>query len=244
MKAYEIPEAKRQARGIAIVNLLQLQPQEKITAVIPVKKFEASKFLIAVTEKGIIKKTDLTQFDTSRKAGLVAISLREDDELISVRLTDGEKEIIMVTREGKAIRFSEKDVRDMGRSAMGVKAINLDKDDIVVGMELVEEDSDLLVVSEYGFGKRTSLEEYKIQSRGGKGLITYNIKEKTGKLVGAKVVTEQDEIMLINKAGVIIRLQTKDISKSSRNTQGVTLMKVEQDDRIVSIAKVVQEAED
>ncbi|WZL75088.1 DNA gyrase subunit A [Clostridiaceae bacterium 35-E11] len=244
MKAYEIPEAKRQARGIAIVNLLQLQPQEKITAVIPVKKFEASKFLIAVTQKGIVKKTDLTQFDTSRKAGLVAISLKDDDELISVRLTDGQKEIIMVTKEGKAIRFKEQDVRDMGRSAMGVKAMNLDEDDIVVGMELVEEESDLLVVSEYGFGKRTSLEEYKTQSRGGKGLITYNIKEKTGKLVGAKVVTEYDEIMLMNKTGVIIRLQTKDISRSSRNTQGVTLMKVEQDDRIVSIAKVVQEVED
>ncbi|QXM07031.1 DNA gyrase subunit A [Crassaminicella indica] len=244
LKAYEIPEAKRQAKGTAIVNLLQLLPKEKVTAVIPVKEFEQSKFLVAATQKGIIKKTDLSQFDTSRKSGLIAINLREDDELISVKLTDGDKEVIIVTKEGKSIRFKEADVRDMGRAAMGVKAINLDDNDYVVAMELVEEDSDLLVVSEYGFGKRTSLENYNTQSRGGKGLITYNSKEKTGKLVGAKVVKDHDEIMLININGVIIRLEVKEIPRMGRNTQGVTLMRVDHDSNIVSIAKVVQDVEE
>lgn len=241
MKAYEIPEAKRQAKGIAIVNILQLQENEKVTAVIPVKKFEKNKYLIAVTKNGIIKKTDLSQFDTSRKSGLIAISLRNDDELISVKQTDGNREIIMVTKAGKAIRFDEKDVRDMGRAAMGVKGMNLSKDDEIVAMELVEENSHLLVVSELGFGKRTSLDEYKSQARGGKGLITYSLKDKTGKLVGAKVVNDEDEIMLINTSGIVIRLETKDISIMGRSTQGVTLMRVEENGSIVSIAKVVQE---
>ncbi|QZY55046.1 DNA gyrase subunit A [Crassaminicella profunda] len=244
LKAYEIPEAKRQAKGTAIVNLLQLLPNEKVTAVIPVKEFEPSNYLVAATQKGIIKKTDLSQFDTSRKSGLIAINLREDDELISVKLTDGEKEVIIVTKEGKSIRFKETDVRDMGRAAMGVKAINLDDGDYVVAMELVEEDADLLVVSEYGFGKRTSLENYNIQSRGGKGLITYSTKEKTGKLVGAKVVKDDDEVMLININGVIIRLEVEGISRMGRNTQGVTLMRVDHDSNIVSIAKVVQDVEE
>ncbi|WP_053955131.1 DNA gyrase subunit A [Inediibacterium massiliense] len=244
LKAYEIPEAKRQAKGTAIVNLLQLLPNEKVTAVIPVKTFEENQFLLAATQRGIIKKTDLSQFDTSRKAGLIAINLREDDELISVKLTDGNKEIMMITRDGKAIRFQEKDVRDMGRAAMGVKGMSLDEDDIVVAMELVEEGSDLLVVSEFGFGKRSSLENYHSQARGGKGLITYNKKEKTGKLVGAKVVTDDDEIMIINKSGVIIRLQVNEIPTMGRITQGVTLMRVDEDDYIVSIAKVIPEAEE
>ena len=244
LKAYDIPEAKRQAKGTAIVNLLQLQAQEKISAIIPIKTFEDNKFLILSTQRGIIKKTELSQFDTSRKSGLIAINLRDDDELISVKLTDGSKEIIMITREGMSIRFKEDDVRDMGRSAMGVKAINLEKNDIVVAMELVEEGSDLLVVSQYGFGKRTSLDEYRLQSRGGKGIITYNTKEKTGKLVGAKVVTDRDEVMLISSEGVIIRLEIKEISRMGRNTQGVTLMKVKDDTNIVSVAKVAQDITD
>ncbi|WP_129599580.1 DNA gyrase subunit A [Anaerophilus nitritogenes] len=244
LKAYEIPEAKRQAKGTAIVNLLQLLPEEKVTAVIPVKTFEENQFLLAATQRGIIKKMDLSQFDTSRKAGLIAINLREDDELISVRLTDGNKEIMMISRDGKAIRFKEKDVRDMGRSAMGVKGMSLDEEDIVVAMELVEEGSDLLVVSEFGFGKRSSLENYHSQARGGKGLITYNKKEKTGKLVGAKVVKDDEEIMIINKSGVIIRLQINEIPTMGRITQGVTLMRVDEDDYIVSIAKVIPEVEE
>ncbi|MDF2548650.1 MAG: gyrase subunit [Anaerosolibacter sp.] len=244
MKAYEIPEAKRQAKGTAIVNLLQLQPNEKITAVIPIKEFENNKFLISATKLGIIKKTELSQFDTSRKAGLIAISLREDDELISVKLTDGKQEVVMVTREGMSIRFHENDVRDMGRSAMGVKGMNLSDEDYIVAMELVSEGSDLLVVSEYGFGKRTDLEEYRIQSRGGKGIITYNTKDKTGLIVGAKVVSDEDDVMLISTGGVIIRLEVRHISRMGRNTQGVTLMRVGQDTNIVSIAKVAQGAEE
>lgn len=238
MKAYEIPEAKRQAKGTAIVNLLQLQPQEKVTAIIPIKTFEENKFLILSTQKGVIKKTELSQFDTSRKVGLIAISLKEDDELISVKLTDGMKEILIITREGMSIRFKEDDVRDMGRSAMGVKAMNLGNDDIVVAMELVEAGSDLLVVSEYGFGKRTSLEEYRLQSRGGKGVITYNTKDKTGKVVGAKVVTDKDEVMMINSEGTIIRLEISGISRMGRNTQGVTLMRIREDTKLVTVAKV------
>jgi DNA gyrase subunit A len=244
LKAYEIPEAKRQAKGTAIVNLLQLNPSEKITAVIPVKKFEKEKYLIAVTRNGIIKKTDLTQFDTSRKSGLIAISLKDDDELISVKQTNGDDEVMIVSQSGKSIRFSEKDVRDMGRAAMGVKAMSLDSDDIVVAMELVEENADLLVVSQFGFGKRTDLNEYKSQNRGGKGLLTYNVKEKTGHLVGAKVVTDSHEIMLINTNGVVIRLESKDISTMGRHTQGVTLMRVDEGDSIVSIAKVANEIEE
>ncbi|WP_278277569.1 DNA gyrase subunit A [Anaeromicrobium sediminis] len=244
LKAYEIPEAKRQAKGTAIVNLLQLNPSEKITAVIPVKKFEKEKYLIAVTRNGIIKKTDLTQFDTSRKSGLIAISLRDDDELISVKQTNGDDEVIIVSQSGKSIRFSEKDVRDMGRAAMGVKAMSLDSDDIVVAMELIEEGADLLVVSQFGFGKRTDLSEYKSQNRGGKGLLTYNVKDKTGHLVGAKVVTDTDEIMLINTNGVVIRLESKDVSIMGRHTQGVTLMRVDEGDSIVSIAKVANEIEE
>ncbi|KXG73836.1 DNA gyrase subunit A [Thermotalea metallivorans] len=244
LKAYEIPEAKRQAKGTAIVNLLQLQPNEKITAVIPIREFENNKFLVLATKMGIIKKTELSQFDTSRKAGIMAMNLREDDELISVKLTDGQQEVIMVTRQGMSIRFNENDVRDMGRSAMGVKAMHLSEDDYVVAMDLVGEGKDLLVVSEHGFGKRTSLEEYRVQSRGGKGIITYNKTNKTGMLVGAKVVNDEDEIMLISTDGVIIRLEVKQISRMGRITQGVTLMKVGQDTNIVSIAKVAQGTEE
>ncbi len=244
LKAYEIPEAKRQAKGTAIVNLLQLQPNEKITAVIPIKEFENNKFLISATKLGIIKKTELSQFDTSRKAGLIAINLREDDELISVKLTDGQQEVIMVTREGMSIRFHENDVRDMGRSAMGVKGMNLSNEDYIVAMELVSEGSYLLVVSEYGFGKRTDLDEYRIQSRGGKGIITYNTKDKTGMIAGAKVVSDENDVMLISTDGVIIRLEVRHISKMGRNTQGVTLMRVGQDTNLVSVAKVAQGAEE
>ncbi len=241
LKAYEIPEAKRQAKGTAIVNLLELKSDEKVTAVIPVKSFEKDQFLIAATKYGLIKKMDLSKFDTSRKSGLIAINLREDDELISVRLTDGNQEVIVVTQDGKSIRFSEKDVRNMGRTAMGVKAINLNKDDCVVEMELVDKYGDLLIVSQNGFGKRTSLEEFKVQNRGGKGLICYRTNKKTGKVIGAKVVTDDDEIMLINTSGVIIRLKTNEISSMGRNTQGVTLMKVDKDTDVCSIAKVIQD---
>ncbi|SHK00446.1 DNA gyrase subunit A [Paramaledivibacter caminithermalis] len=244
IKAYEIPEAKRQAKGTNIVNILYLEPNEKITAVIPIKEFTEDGYLVMATKKGMIKKSELSQFDTLRKTGLIAISLKDEDELISVKLTDGKRELILVTVEGMSIRFNENDVRNMGRSAMGVKAINLDKNDYVVDMGLIEEGTDLLVVSENGYGKRTSLEEYRIQSRGGKGIKTYNISEKTGKLVGAKVVSDNDEVMLINTSGIVIRLEVKGISRFGRNTRGVRLMRIKENDSLASIAKVSDDIEE
>ncbi|MDR7854957.1 DNA gyrase subunit A [Tissierella sp.] len=240
LKAYEIPEAGRQAKGTAIINLLNLTGDEKVNAIIPIEKDAPEVSLVLITKKGIIKRTSLDSFDNIRKSGIIAISLKEEDELIGVRKTDSKRDIIVVTRKGMSIRFDENDVREMGRTAMGVKAITLKKDDEVVAMELVEEGKKLLVMSEYGFGKRTPLEEYKVQNRGGKGLITYNIKEKTGNIVSAKVVGENDEIMMITLSGTIIRLIAKDISIMGRSTQGVTLMKMK-DDRVVAVAKYVEE---
>ncbi|WP_352418595.1 DNA gyrase subunit A [Proteiniborus sp.] len=241
LKAYEIPEAKRQAKGTAIINLLQLNPGENISAIIPIKDFHPEDFLVLVTQNGIIKKTKLDQFENIRKSGLIAISLRENDELISVRRTDGKNDIILVTSNGMSIRFNEEDVRDMGRAAMGVKAINLNKGDKLVGMGTVEDSKDLLVISESGYGKRTSLDEYRVQSRGGKGIKTYNIKDRTGELISAKIVEEDDEIMMISLSGVIIRLKVSDIPRMGRSTQGVTLMRFGKDDRVVSVATVVAE---
>lgn len=244
LKAYEIPEAKRQAKGTAIVNLLQLNPTEKVTAVIPIKEFSPDDYLTLVTEKGIIKKTKLDKFGNIRKNGLIGISLKEDDELISAKRTNGENDIILVTSYGMSIRFNEKDVRDMGRTAGGVKAITLKPGDKIVGMDLIEEGKDLLVISERGYGKRTKISSYRIQTRGGKGLKTYNIKEDiTGKLISAKIVDKEDEVMLISLSGTIIRLKVSDISRMGRTTQGVRLMKTDKDDRVVSVAKVIAEEE-
>ena len=236
LKAYEIPEASRQARGTAIINLLNLTGDERISAIIPIEKDSIASSLVLITKEGTIKRTKIESFDNIRKNGIIAISLKDEDELIDVRKTDGSKDIIVVTKKGMSIRFDENDVREMGRSAMGVRAISLNEDDKVVAMELVEEDKNLLVISEYGFGKRTSLDEYKAQNRGGKGLITYNIREKTGDIVSAKVVADSDEIMMISFNGTIIRLMAKDISIMGRSTQGVTLMKMK-DDRVVAVAK-------
>ena len=239
LKAYEIPEGKRQAKGTNIVNLLNLERDENITAVIPIDEYNPESNLIFVTKKGKIKKTKMHLFKNIRRSGIIAINLQEDDELIQVRETDGTRELILVTSRGIAIRFSEEDVREMGRNATGVKAITLADNDEVVAMDLVEEGKKLLVVSEYGYGKRTELEEYRCQTRGGKGLKTYNIKDKTGLLVSAKVVDDEDEIIMISKAGTIIRLNAKDISITGRSTQGVKLMKIEEDDRIMAVAKYV-----
>jgi DNA gyrase subunit A len=238
LKGYEIPEAGRQAKGTAIVNLLQLDSDEKMTAVIPIKNFDEDKFMVFATKQGIIKKTALSEYDTYRKNGLQAIGLKEGDELIKVRLTEGNNEIILGTKDGYAIRFSEDQVRDMGRTAQGVKAINLSEGDQVVGMEMVDPDADLLIVTKKGFGKRTRLEEYRPQGRGGKGLITYKITKKTGEVVGIRVVKEEDEVMLISKDGIVIRLNVKDISRMGRITQGVTLMKLNEGNSLVSIAKI------
>ena len=238
LKAYQIPDANRLAKGTAIVNLLQLDVGESVSAVIPIKEFNDG-YLVLLTRNGVIKKTDLTMFDTSRKSGLIAINLRENDELIDVKHTSGEEELIIVTTYGKAIRFKESDVRDMGRTAMGVRGIELAEGDRVVGLERITLDSKLLVVSENGYGKRTSLGEYRTQIRGGKGIKTYNNSEKTGNIVGAKVVSEEDNIILINSNGIIIRLEVNEISITGRSTSGVRLMRLEEDVKLVSVAKVV-----
>ena len=240
LKAYEIPEASRQAKGTAIVNLLNLTGEEKITAIVPLYKHNPEDNLVLITREGTIKKTNLDQFENIRKTGLIAISLHEADELISVKLTSGNNDLIVVTRKGMAIRFSEKDVRNMGRNASGVKAITLSGEDVVVAMEIVDEDRTLLVITEKGFGKRTPLTEYRIQNRGGKGLITYHIKDKTGEIVSAKVVSEHDEVMMISLNGIVIRLGISDISVMGRSTQGVTLMKMK-DDKVVAVAMYMED---
>ena len=244
LKTYEIPEAGRQAKGTALVNLLQLDADEKVSAVIKIKDFEDGKYLIFMTKHGTIKKTELREYDTSRSTGITAITLLGSDELIGVKLTRGTTELIAVTKEGMSIRFPESDVRSMGRPSQGVRGITLSMDDQVIGMDIVEENAELLVISEKGYGKRTKLEEYRIQSRGGKGILTSKITSKTGRLVGMKVVRENDEIMLINMAGIIIRINVNDISVMGRSTQGVKLMKIPENDSLVSLAKISGELDE
>ena len=244
IKAYEIPEASRTAKGTPVINFLNLDQGERVTAVIPVKEFADDNYLIMVTRNGTIKKTPMSQFDTNRKTGLIAITLKDDDKLISVSQSSGEESVYVVTKKGKSITFHEDDVRSMGRSAGGVRAITLDKDDEVVSMELDSAgERELLVMTKKGFGKRTSLDEYRLQTRGGKGVSTYDKTKfsKTGELVGATLVSKDDEIMLINSNGVIIRIRANEISKSGRTTQGVKIMKVDSGDEIVSFAKVLDE---
>lgn len=243
IKAYEIPEAARTAKGTPVVNFLNLLQKERVTAVIPIKEFAEDKFLIGVTKDGIIKKTALANFDTNRKTGLIAMNLREGDELIGIKQTTGNNNVIIVTKHGKCICFSEKDVRPMGRIAGGVRAIKLEKDDEVVSMELVEPGQELLVVTGKGYGKRTKVEEYKIQVRGGKGLLTYDKAKfkKTGELVGAMVVDDDDDVMLINSDGIIIRMSAGEISRLGRATQGVKIMNVADDVNIIALAKVARE---
>lgn len=241
LKAYEIPEAKRQARGTAIINLLQLNPGEKVKTVISVREFSKSCFLAFITKDGIIKRLGLDQLKNIRKTGLKVIGLKEEDELIAVKKTSGEDKLIVVTSLGLAIMFEEQDVRSMGRTAAGVKAIALKPDDRVVGVDLYADDEDLLVISENGYGKRTPLTEYKVQKRGGMGIKTYNLKGLTGKLIGANVIGEEDEVMINSIKGTIIRLDAADISKMGRSTQGVKLMKMQEDDKVSSIAKIVTE---
>ena len=243
LNAYEIPEGKRQAKGTAIVNLLQLGPNEKIATLLAIDEKDDNKYLLLATKNGIVKKTDREEFKNINKAGLIAIGLREDDELIGVKVTDGNKDVLLVTIEGMSIRFDENDIRPMGRSAMGVKGITLSNDDKVVSMSLCEEGTDVLVVSENGFGKRTDINEYRTQIRAGKGIKTYNIAEKTGKLVGAEMVNEDDEMMIINSDGVLIRLRVNEISLFGRVTSGVKLMKTDDEVNVVSISKIKMEEE-
>lgn len=243
LKAYEIPEGGRTAKGTPAVNFLSLMQKERITAIIPIQEFSEDKFLIGVTKSGTIKKTPLSQYDVMRKGGLVAINLKEDDELIGIQETTGNNNVIIVTKQGKCICFSEEEVRSMGRQAAGVRAIKLEDGDEVVSMELVKEGQELFVVTEKGYGKRTSVDEYKMQTRGGKGLLTYDKAKfkKTGELVGAMVVNEDDEIMLINSDGIIIRIRAAEVSRLGRSTQGVRIMKVEEDTNIIALAKVISE---
>ncbi len=244
LKAYQLPEAGRQAKGSAIVNLLQLMPNEKVTTIIPVTEFSENQFLTMITKEGVIKKTPLTDYDTNRKGGLYAISLNEEDELINVKLTNGDNQVFVVTHDGKSIRFKETDVRPMGRTAHGVRAIDLSDGDYVVGSAILDGDAELLLVTENGLGKVTASEEYKIQSRAGKGVKTYKITEKTGKLVGVKAVGENDDVMLITSGGTIIRTAVSGISRMGRATQGVMLMRLAEDEKIVSIAQAQHEDEE
>mgnify|MGYP000645437828 FL=1 len=241
LKAYQIPEASRQARGTAIVNLLELDPDESINTVIPIPKDNDKQFLVMATKQGYIKKTELSQYENIRKSGLSAVTLREDDELIDVRLTDGESDIMLITRNGMAVRFNENDVRPMGRTAQGVIGIRLVEDDYVVAMVECLENAKLLTVTENGFGKRTRLEEYSVQKRGGKGLINYRVTARTGKVIGAKAVSDEDDIMLISSDGTIIRMKVAEISELSRATQGVTLMRTTEGNPVVSVARIAPE---
>ena len=241
LKAYEIPESSRTARGNAIVNLLQLQPGEKITAVIPVETYEEGKYIMMATKNGVVKKSSVMDFANIRKTGLAAITLKDDDELIEVKITDNTKDIFLVTKNGQCIRFHETDVRCMGRTAMGVRGINLAGDDEVVGMQLDSQGEDLLIVSAKGLGKRTKMEEFTPQHRGGKGVKCYKITEKTGDVVGVKAVNEYNEIMMITTEGIIIRTKVDGISELGRNTSGVKVMNVDENVQVASIAKVRSE---
>ena len=241
LKGYEIPEASRTARGTAIINLLQLMPGEKISAVIPIEYYRDDAYLVMATKKGLVKKTSLREYNNVRKSGLAAITLREDDELIEVKFTDGKQEIILATKYGQCIRFSEDDVRGTGRTSMGVRGINLADQDEVIGMQLVTQGEHLLIVSEKGMGKRTVMDEFTIQNRGGKGVKCYKITEKTGNVVGIKAVDEDDEIMIINTEGIIIRMFCSGISVLGRITSGVKLINLKENDTVASIAKVRDE---
>ncbi len=245
LKAYEIPEAGRTARGTAIVNLLQLNPGEKISAMIPIKEFEEGKHLFMITKRGIAKKTPIMEFSNVRKNGLAAISLRDDDELIEVKATDENSEIFLITKYGMCIRFKETDVRAMGRVAMGVIGMNLDDGDEIIGMQLNTQGSALLIVSEMGMGKRTLLDEFTVQKRGGKGVKCYRITEKTGNVVGIKAVNDDHEIMMITTEGVIIQIPVGEISTYSRNTSGVKLINLDNDNvKVAKIAKVREKLSD
>ena len=245
IRAFEIPEATRTAKGTPAVNFLNLMQRERVTTIIPFRDFRDDKYLIAVTKKGTIKKTAISQFDTNRKTGLIAITLRDGDELVGIKQTSGTDNVIIITRNGKCICFSEEDVRPMGRIAGGVRAIRLEDDDEVVSMQLVQPEEQLMVVTGKGYGKRTSVDEYKIQARGGKGLLTYDKAKfkKTGRLIGAEVVTDEDEIILINSKGTVIRIEAKDVSVLGRATQGVKIMRAGEDVEIISMARVINEEE-
>jgi len=247
LKVHEIPQAGRMTRGKAIVNLLNLSPEEKITAILPVRAFEEGKYVVMATKKGVVKKTDLMSYSHPRTGGIIALTLDEKDELISACLTDGSKEILLSSREGKAIRFREEDVREMGRTARGVKGITLGKNDFLVSMDILSTGtvgSSILSVTENGVGKRSPVEDYRLQTRGGKGIITVKTTARNGKLVGTQQITDQDEVMLITDRGKIIRLRCSEIRLSSRNTQGVKLIELESGERVMAVARLAEREEE
>jgi len=238
LKAYQIAESSRTAKGVHISNLLMIEPGEKITALIKVREFDPTRYLFMATRKGIVKKTQLSEFSSMLKRGLTAIKLDKDDELIGVKFTEGERYVILGTAHGMAIVFAEEEVRSMGRATRGVKGIQLRKGDRVIGMDKLKEGAEVLTVSEEGIGKRTPTEEYRLQSRGGKGVINMKVTEKTGEVVGIKVVTPDQELLLITTEGIVIRTSVADIRTIGRNAQGVIVMKTKDDDRVASIATV------
>ena len=238
LKGYEIPEAGRTARGTAIINLLQLMPEEKIPAMIPIYEYEEGKYLFMATEKGLVKKTPIQEYANVRKTGLAAIVLREDDKLIEVKVTDDKQDILLATKYGQCIRFHETDVRSTGRVSMGVRGMNLGDNDVVIGMQMSSQGKDMLFVSEKGMGKRTDMEEFTPQNRGGKGVKCYKITEKTGNVVGMKAVDEDSEIMIINTEGIVIRMKCSDISQYGRITSGVKLINLPDHEKVASVAKV------
>lgn len=238
LKAYEIPESSRTARGTAIVNLLQLEPNEKITAIIPLREYSEETYLLMATKKGVIKKTSIMEYTNIRVNGLLAISLRDDDDLIEVKLSDNSQEILLGTKQGMCIRFNESDVRVTGRNTQGVRGMNLSDNDEVIGMQLVSQGSDLLIVSENGLGKRTKMEAFAIQHRGGKGVKFYKITEKTGSVVGMKAVHDENEMILITTGGIVIRIRIQDVSRYGRITSGVKLMNIDEDIKIAGLARI------
>jgi len=243
-KAYEIPDLSRTARGTPIINLIQIEQGETINAVIPVEAFEPNQYLFFATRNGVVKKTPLDDYSNIRKVGLIAISLREDDDLIGVKLTDGAREIIMGTSQGMSIRFSEEDVRSMGRSATGVKGIQLDDDDKVIDMDIVDPDQEVLIVTAKGYGKRTPMTEYRTQTRGGKGIKTLNVTDKNGAIVGLKVVNNDEDLMIMTTSGTLIRTSMSGINTMGRITQGVKLINIRDDDSVATVARAPRSEDD
>jgi DNA gyrase subunit A len=241
---HEIPQAGRAARGRSVTNLVSLKPDEKLSAFLPVREFQEGRHLVFATRRGLIKKTDLMQYSSPRPSGLIAIALEEGDEVIGVRLTDGSGEIILSTAEGQAIRFEEAEVRPMGRSTYGVIGMKLDEGDQVVAIDLVEPGATLLAVSENGYGKRTGMDEYRRTHRGGKGIITMRITEKTGRVIGVRMVTDDDQLMLVTSGGKVIRLRAHEIRVIGRNTQGVRLIELEEGERLAAVARLAEREEE
>jgi DNA gyrase subunit A len=240
LKVHQIPEASRQAKGKAIVNLIQIGQEERVTAALPIREFTPGNVILMATKQGIIKKTELESYSHPRPSGIIAITLDEGDELISAEVTNGKRDVFLGTRDGLSIRFSETDVREIGRTGKGVIGIRLNEGNGVVGMEIVRDDSTILTVTEKGYGKRSTLEDYRSQGRGGKGIITIKITEKNGRVIGMAQVSEDDEIILITANGKVLRIRAKDITVQGRNTQGLRLFDIEEGDKVVSFAKVVE----